>query len=291
MEIVRQDAEKITQGADLWGLMCFDFRRVPWGRIFIFVWMMWAGVPVSSALAVGPRLQVEQLRIQAATGGTYPEELAINISKGSHGAITEWASLVTRGKGVTLSRHFTVQGLEWNIDTLRWATDDFAIEVSIMGQDTGLELIKRLEAVPGQPWVKLSLTFINHSSSSLALGQKLGLQLGPGLGEYPEEGFGIADTLYSYVEPVVFSASEGLRRFPFDEEAGRGMIEVDAATWTGLQSRYFALLLMPEEQHALGRVRIFPGTESPVLPQRYLPKVVVDLGLGSRMPGSKVERG
>ena len=290
METVRQEAGQITEGADLWGNDVLCLRCVMFGVISILVWMVVACVTVSSALAVGTQLQVEQLRIQAAADGTYLEELAINTGNGSYSAMPEWVSLVTRGNGETLSRHFTVQGLDWNKDTLCWAGDEFGLEVSIMDRETGLELRKPLEAVPGQPWFKLSLEFINHSSSSLALGRGLGLQLGPGLGEYPVEGFGIADTLYSYVEAVTFSAEEGLQQFPFDEKTGHGMIEVDAPTWTGLQSRYLALLLMPEEQQTLECVRIFPGTGSPGLPQRYLPKVVVDLGIGTLTPGSKVER-
>lgn len=270
--------------------MNFDFRCLMYGVKSILILMVGAFVTVSSALAAGPQLQVEQLRIQAAVDGTYLEELAINTSNGSQGTVPEWVSLVTRGNGEVLSRHFTVQGLDWNNDTLRWAEDEFGLAISIMGRETGLELRKRFEVVPGQPWFKLSLEFINHSSSSLELGRGVGVQLGPGLGEYPVEGFGIADTLYSYVRAVTFSAAEGLQQFPFDEKAGQGMIEVDAAAWAGLQSRYFALLLMPGEQQDLQRIRIFPGTESTGLPQRYLPKIVVDLGIGTLLPGSKVER-
>ena len=126
----------------------------------------------------------------------------------SSNATPEWVSLVTRSRGETISRHFAIQGVDWNQDTLRWKIDEAGLDASVMSQDGRLEVRKRLDIVLGDRWIYLGLEFINHSPAPLVLGQELGLQLGPGLGEYAATGFGIADTLYSYVEPVI-SLGEG----------------------------------------------------------------------------------
>lgn len=249
-----------------------------------------ACMPFSLALAGGPVLQDEQIRMQAAADGTYVEDLDVHIGNDLSSDTPEWVSLVTRSKDEALSRHFVIRDVAWNQDTLRWEIDEAGLVASIVSQDGRLELRERFETVSGQHWFKLGLEFINHSSSPLVLGRGPGLQVGPGLGEYPVEGFGIADTLYSYVEPVISPGGEGLQRFPFDQDTADKVHVVDSADWAGLQSRYFALLLMPYGQQTLGHVRIFPGSESLDLPWRYLPKIVMDLELGTLLPGSKVER-
>jgi YidC/Oxa1 family membrane protein insertase len=270
--------------------MRFGLKFLMRGSQFILMWVVLSYMPFSLALSGEPMLQDERVQVQTAADGTYIEGLAVNIGNDSHNATPEWVSLVTRWKGETLSRHFAVQGVGWNQDALRWEVDELGLVASVMSQDGRLELKNRLEIVSGQHWIKLDLEFINHSSSPLVLDQGFGLQLGPGLGEYPVEGFGIADTLYSYVEPVISLGEDGLQRFPFDQDTADRAFDVHSASWVGLQSRYFALLLMPEGQQTLDHVRIFPGSESLDLPRRYLPKVVMDLELGTLQPGSKIER-
>ena len=236
-------------------------------------------------------LQDKQLRVQASNENTYLKELAVNTSNGSPDIAPEWTSLVTRSKGAEISRHLDVLGVNWNQDSLRSQGDKAGLVTSVMSQDGRLELRRQLNMVPGEPWFRFGLEFINHSSSPLVLEQKLGLQLGPGLGEYPVKGFGIADTLYSFVEPVSFSEGEGLQRFPFENELADKGYDVNSASWAGLQSRYFALLLIPEDaSQSLGGVRIFSGSKSPDLPPRYLPKVTIELELGTLLPKSTIER-
>jgi YidC/Oxa1 family membrane protein insertase len=268
----------------------FDLNFLLRGSHIILMWVVLAYLPFSFALAGGPMLQDDRMRVQAAADGTYVEGLAVNIGNVSSNATPEWVSLVTRSKGETLSHHFAIQGVDWNQDTLRWEVDEAGLDASVMSQDGRLEVRTRLDIVLGDRWINLGLEFINHSPSPLVLEQGLGLQLGPGLGEYAATGFGIADTLYSYVEPVISSREEELQRFPFDQDATDRTYDVNSASWAGLQSRYFALLLMPEGQQTLDRVRIFPGGESPDLPQRYLPKVVMGLEVGTLLPGGRVER-
>jgi len=247
-------------------------------------------IPFSNALANVSMLQDEQLRMKIVDKDIYLTELAVNAGDESPDILPQWISLVTQSKGETISRHLEIQGIDWNQNSLHREVDKIGIVTSVMSIDGSLELKKRLQKVPGQYLFKLDLEFINHSLSPLVLDQGLGLQLGPGLGEYPVEGFGIADTLYSYVEPVISLDDVGLQRFPFEQDAENSTHDLSLARWAGLQSRYFALLLMPKEPQSLKHVRIFPGIKSPGLPQRYLPKVILKFELGTLLPESKIER-
>jgi len=114
------------------------------------------------------------------------------------------------------------------------------------------------------------------------------LQLGPGLGEYPVEGLGIAERLYSFVEVFAWRDNE-LLRFPADD-AESGWQELDGeVVWAGLQSRYFALLLEPlrgEVQHLRYR-RSSDGL--PGLPGRYLPVTEFVLDTSALAPGEQRE--
>ncbi len=270
--------------------MRFGLNFLLRGSYIILMWAILAYLQFSFALAGGLELQDERLQLQAAVDGTYVEGLAVNIGNVSNSAALEWVSLVTHSRSETLSRHFFIQGVDWNLDTLHWVLDESGLGASVMSQDGRLEVRTRLDIVHGDRWINLGLEFINHSPSPLALEQGPGLQLGPGLGEYAATGFGIADTLYSYVEPVISLGEEELQRFAFDQDATDKTYDVNSASWAGLQSRYFALLLVPEGEQTLGNIRIFPGGKSPDLPQRYLPKILVDLDAGTLLPGGRVER-
>ncbi|RFF26764.1 MULTISPECIES: membrane protein insertase YidC [unclassified Wenzhouxiangella] len=66
------------------------------------------------------------------------------------------------------------------------------------------------------------------------------LRLGPGIGEQPRPGLGIATTLYSYTRPSVFQGGEIIS----PEENGEAL-QLSEGDWAGLHSRYFALLATP----------------------------------------------
>lgn len=247
-------------------------------------------IPFPNAFAGVSMLQDEQLHMKIIDKGVYLTELAVNAGDGSTQNPDKWISLVTQSEDETISRHLEILGIDWNQDSVHREIDKKGIVTSVMSLDGSLELKKHIQKVPGQYLFKLDLEFINHSSSPLVLDQRIGLQLGPGLGEYPVEVFGLADILYSYVEPVIFLGDEELQRFPFDQDADYSWYDVSVSRWAGLHSRYFALLLMPGEAQPLERVRVFPGSKSSGLPQRYLPKVVLEFELGTLLAGSKIER-
>jgi len=245
---------------------------------------------VSSVRAAQPRIESEWTLLQFGRDGVYLEELAVRADRqdaqGALGAL----SLVTRENEEPISRHLSIVGVDWNLNSLRTQMNGSVLSVSIQSQDGHLEVRKRLVGVVGEPRLKLELEFINLSSSPLVLGDEIGLQVGPGLGEYPEESFGVADTLYSYVEPVLLTTANELHRISLEEGQSEHVIDVDGAGWAGLHSRYFAFLMRPASERPLGRVQFKLGSGLPRLPPRYLPMAVVSLGLGTLAPGSKVER-
>jgi YidC/Oxa1 family membrane protein insertase len=74
---------------------------------------------------------------------------------------------------------------------------------------------------------------------------ELALVIGPGIGERPANGLGVAEGLYSFTE-VVCRKSDGVNRLRLElpgesrkEKGGEGI------EWIGLHSRYFAMLLVP----------------------------------------------
>jgi len=247
-------------------------------------------IPFPNALAGVYMLQDEQSRMKIIDQDIYLTELAVNAGDGSTEGPDKWTSLVTQSENQTISRHLEILGIDWNQNSFHREVDNIGIITSMMSLNGSLELKKRIQKVPGQYLFKLDLEFINHSLSPLVLERRVGLQLGPGLGEYPGEGFGIAENLYSYVEPVFSLDGEAVQRFPFEQDAAQSSHDVSLARWAGLHSRYFALLLMPKEPQSLERVRIFPGSNVSGLTQSYLPKVILEFELGTLLPESKIER-
>lgn len=131
-----------------------------------------------------------------------------------------------------------------------------------------------------QPWrqhLDIRLEAVNPTQAEF-----LQLQLGPGIGETPMEGLGIARSLYSYTEAVAHVEGEIVR---LDADADNAPSEFGPGDWLGLHSRYFALLAAPIEGPSpigleTGRARDF---DSP--PAEYLPWIHLQLPVGERSAG------
>ncbi|MGM0632223.1 MAG: membrane protein insertase YidC [Pseudomonadota bacterium] len=171
--------------------------------------------------------------------------------------------------------------LETGEDAVRW-------------QARGADTLVTWALAPGADGHRLQLRIRVENTGARPLDSDAPMQLtlGPGLGETPITGLGIAETLYSYVQPVTWSDGE-LRRF--DPEAADdwrvvGGPDGDRPDRGGLQSRYFALLLQSlEGRTGDWRVRTAtPSTDAPVEP-RYLPSLAVDLPLDGLAPGAERE--
>lgn len=259
-----------------------------WGAILAC--LILTDAVMSSASAAQPRFESKWAFLQLGRDGEYLQELVVRADKQDAQGELGSLSLVTRENDEPLSRHLSIVGIDWNLNSLRTQMDESVLSVSIQSQDGRLEVRKRLVEVVGEPRIKLDLEFVNLSSAPLVLGDEIGLQVGPGLGEYPEESFGIADALYSYVEPVLLTRSNELHRISLEEGKSERVIDVDGPGWVGLHSRYFAFLVRPADERPLGHVQFKLGSGSPRLPSRYLPMAVVSLELNTLAPGGKVER-
>ncbi|WP_339071128.1 membrane protein insertase YidC [Pseudomonas idahonensis] len=101
---------------------------------------------------------------------------------------------------------------------------------------------------------------IQLKGASKQAGDGVWLQLGPGLGEEPTQGLGMGQAIYSFTE-LVYRNAEGVetKRLGHDDlYEFTAPAELGATEWVGLQSRYFALLLIPQgnvENHLAWQVQ------------------------------------
>jgi len=118
------------------------------------------------------------------------------------------------------------------------------------------------------------------------------LLLGPGLGEEPIEGLGIATSMYSYVEPVIQGGGK-TERIELSEPGDAQTVSLPATladAWFGLNSRYFALLLDPADGTDIGAVdfQLAKSSQPDRLPSRYLPALAVGLEAPDLVAGESV---
>jgi len=187
-----------------------------------------------------------------------------------------WQSLVSLdSSGNPLSRHFEV-----GLGSARWTpvvADDRDLHSTTRSyeSDDG-ETLLELSIEPAAQTNRWLLTISLESRSETArTDESLAVQLGPGLGEEPMEGMGIATTLYSYVDPVV---RVGGSVFTPDLDSEEPLTSLDLnnwqeGDWVGLNSRYFALLL--ESRSGTEPSRLSVGLDDANIPggppARYLP--------------------
>ena len=121
---------------------------------------------------------------------------------------------------------------------------------------------------------QLQVTLENNGDEAITAIREWSLRLGPGLDETPIEGLGIAENLYSFVEPFVYQHGGLLRFREGDEEGGRQWRSLEESPdWFGLQSRYHTLLVDPRDG-ATGTLRYRTASNGDsALPARYLPEM------------------
>ncbi|MDT8450895.1 MAG: membrane protein insertase YidC [Wenzhouxiangellaceae bacterium] len=214
------------------------------------------------------------------------------------GAPASQRSFLSRqSDGTRISRHLNVTtdaGLEWQAVPGRAAHEQTTALVRYLRSPDGAWLLEQRLRPTGQAYrlrMELVLTRVADAPSSDP--ETFRLMLGPGLGEVPLDGMGIAAGMYSFVEPIARIGGD-LRRFDSGEAAGNRFEPVemeDSIAWAGLNSRYFALLLAPEAATTI-RGLAFGRADSPdpeSLPVRYLPWIALELQLPGLSMGESRE--
>lgn len=138
------------------------------------------------------------------------------------------------------------------------------------------------------PWrIELDITLTSVDEALPSEDVELYLGLGPGIGETPIEGFGIATGMYSFTE-VVFSDAGDVRRERLREEdqqwhwqAGEdGLLQ-----WAGLHSRYFALLVaVPPD--SVPELQALAENVTATSPAGFQTRLQLALEFGQIAPGS-----
>ena len=178
--------------------------------------------------------------------------------------------------GLPISRHLALHthtGIRWLIASHQQGSSA-SVARNWVSEDGHWQLEQILQSGKLPFRVDLTLTLTRLAGESdLVIDPEPVLSIGPGLGEEPIEGLGIATSLYSYVEPVIRweGDTERIRLDGRDEVYSFG----EAFTWAGLNSRYFALLLTPAPDTRTGGIKAeLAGSPDPeYLPERYLPTI------------------
>lgn len=214
-----------------------------------------------------------------------------DVNPGDPSGGEPWKSVLTRDfSGQVLSRHLFLEGVDEY--AAKWSEPGKKDEVLCAGTADGGRLAVGTTISSKTDYrVLLRIEIENISSDAAAPRNDIRLLLGPGLGEYPAGGFGIAEGMYSYVKPVASIEGEIVE---IDEDAAHLSPDAARYEWIGLHSRYFALLLSPLDESAE-----HPGDvvySSPAhgsdggIPGRYLPRLSIGLNVGALNPGETVYR-
>jgi YidC/Oxa1 family membrane protein insertase len=217
-------------------------------------------------------LQSDTLRLAWDSGDPSPSTFEVRADSDAR-----WQSLVSKDPAHGGSRHMVLHHDGEAIET--WQLESPApgsVVASALGRDQALEFRQRFTLADAGHELRLQIAVTNHGDAPENLAG-LALTLGPGLGEIPVEGLGMAAGLYSFVEAIALV--DGSIERPAQPEPGesRSLNELAAAEWLGLHSRYFALVLRPDADSEFESVQLFSHAGTAALPPRYLPQL--NLGL------------
>ena len=236
-------------------------------------------------------LATEKLRL----GFIAPSDLIASweLNAGGDAEIGHWHSIVTIGENESvISRHLSFDGLQ--VERGDWKVTSGCSDAVFAGSALNGRLAVRQHLKADAEYrLRLAVKIENTSSDIIHLPDGIRLMIGPGLGEYPVEGFGIAEKMYSFVEPVV-SSDKTIIRVDMENPTESQISSLTGVEWYGLHSRYFALLLAPSGSHADNPGHIgfqYPPSDNlKGLPERYLPMVWVDLGISRMNPAQFIQR-
>lgn len=200
----------------------------------------------------------------------------------------QWRSLVSSNReGRPFGGHLGVQIPDLETGDWRIAeADDRSVVLSATADAGRIQVVQTIRLLGDGHRVRLAISVENLSDRPWQAEQPIELRLGPGLGETPARGLGIAESLYSFVRPIAWDGNQIHR-----PEAGESPVLAEALEWVGLYSRYFALLARPSDPGSIGAVR-FHQSESTTtsLPRRYLPEAHIDLAIDELAAGERIEQ-
>jgi len=234
-------------------------------------------------------IQTDKLHLAFQSGRTPIALWAVHTGDSSDKE--QWKSLLTRdGSGRLLSRHLSLEGID--VGKGRWEKSKNKDEIVYAGSaDNGRLTVRKKIRTAADYRLVLQIEIENASAEPVELQNDVRLVLGPGLGEYPVKGFGVAESMYSFVEPVVSVDGEIAGR---SEDFLSRISSPLKYEWVGLHSRHFALLLSPLGESAesladidLRRQKHGNGT---TIPDRYQPWLSINLGIKKVNPGETVHR-
>lgn len=139
---------------------------------------------------------------------------------------------------------------EWSDLAGGWKTvvsDPQTRSIALQGDNLPFVIRKtwRLTNQPSHVGFELS---VQTRGADKQAGDNLWLELGPGLGEEPTHGLGMGQAIYSFTE-LIYRNGEGVQTQRLGHDGlyqYTPVIEQGPTQWAGLQSRYFALILIPE---------------------------------------------
>lgn len=158
---------------------------------------------------------------------------------------------LTQPGGRLFSLHGTIGGVdisEWVKQAGGWSVhrrDAESLVLRLSHPDNRFSL-EQIWTLSDEPWRAQFSLNINVPSNETTPDDRLWLEIGPGIGETPAEGLGIAQSLYSFTE-VVYRDNDDVMRLRLQDEPSivGNQPKIDAVDWIGLQSRYFALVMSP----------------------------------------------
>jgi len=261
-----------------------DMPSIPVYRSQILVGYAFAmaAILLLATSAWSETLDTGGVRIAWANDALAPQTLEVGGSSSPR-------SLISRMQdGVPVSQHLSIltdDGLVWRSDPELGpqGQSPAALVRYLQSPDGEWLLEQRFQPTGSRYQLRMELILTRRAGVAASGMGVFRVMLGPGLGEVPLDGLGIAAGMYSFVEPVAKMGGDVHRLDPPESGSSRSQVVTPETPieWAGLNSRYFALLLAPETRVAV-RGLVVGESYSPDpagLPARYLPWIGLDLNL------------
>ena len=140
----------------------------------------------------GIRLKTDVLELAAS-------ENSLNISEWrlkTNDKTAEWVSLITNDyHGKVLSHHLAIEGIDFSSQVHHRLSDIHGWSTRAISKDGNIELEKIITPTDVDYRLLCRITIRHLSNETTVLPEKLKVLLGPGLGEYPSNKFGIAEKM------------------------------------------------------------------------------------------------